>query len=202
MDTCFRRLTNGIPLRLIGAAATALLVGAMTAQGAPVRSLYSDPKASQVGDLLTIIVIESTQASRSASTQTSKTNSIGFAAGIDTKPRGGKASGSGSTQTALNGAGTTRSSGELTTTVTALVTEVLPNGYLKVEGSRELTINNEKETLRVSGICRTEDIQPDNVLLSNQLANPSISYTGDGWIAKQQKPNIVLRLLASILPFF
>jgi len=169
---------------------------------APVRSLYSDPKAAEVGDLVTIIVLESTQASRSASTQTSKTNSIGFSGGFQNKVRSTGASANGSTSTALNGVGSTHSSGELTTTVTALVTEVLPNGYLRVEGTRELTINNEKETLRVSGIVRPEDIQPNNVILSNQLANPTISYTGEGWIAKQQRPNIVLRLLASLLPFF
>lgn len=173
-----------------------------TATAAPVRSLYSDPKASQVGDLVTIIVVESTQASRSASTQTSKTNAIGFSGGFQNKVRSTGASASGNTSTALNGTGTTRSSGELTTTVTALVTATLPNGYLRVEGTRELTINAEKETLRVSGVCRAEDIQPNNVIYSNQLANPSISYTGDGWIAKQQRPNIVLRVLASILPFF
>lgn len=175
-------------------------VGVVSA--APVRSLYSDPRASEVGDLVTIIVVESTQASRSASTQTSKTNSIGFSGGFQNRVHSTNTSAQGSTSTALNGTGTTRSSGELTTTVTALVTEVLPNGYLRVEGTRELTINHEKEILRVSGICRVEDIQPNNVLFSNQLANPIISYTGDGWIAKQQRPNIILRILGSILPFF
>ena len=182
------------------AAAIWLVVAASLVAGIPqakAESLYTDIKASKVGDLLTIIVVESTQASRSASTQTSKSGSIGlrFDSGSDLTAY------SGATSAQHQGDGTTKSSGALRTTVTATITEVLPNGDLKVEGKRELTINNEKEILSVSGVCRTVDVTSQNTVFSNQLASASIAYTGEGWIAKQQKPNIFLRILVGILPF-
>jgi flagellar L-ring protein precursor FlgH len=180
----------------------ALLALASASQGAPVRSLYADPKASQVGDLVTILVVESTQASRSASTESNKVDSLGLRGDLDTKASAGRAVATGTTSASHNGTGTTRSRGALTTTVTAVVTEVLPNGYLRVQGSRELTINEETEVLTVEGTCRVDDIRTNNTIFSHQLANARIRYTGKGWIAKQQKPNIILRILAGILPFF
>ena len=177
-----------------------LVVGVLltaAAGAAWAESLYTDIKSSKVGDLLTIIVVESTQASRTASTQTSKSGSLGF----QFNSSGELTSFGNSTAAEHRGDGTTESSGKLRTTVTAMITGVLPNGYLKVKGTRELTINNEKEILTVAGICRTVDISTDNTIRSNQLANAEIAYTGEGWIAKQQKPNIFLRILVGILPF-
>ena len=178
------------------ATAIGLLLGAGLTSAIS-ESLYMDIKSSEVGDLLTIVVVESTQASRTASTQTKKQGSVGFR--MDSS---GAITSNGAALSADHmGDGTTKSSGALRTTVTAMITEVLPNGYLKVEGTRQLTINNEKEILMVSGVCRRVDISANNTIRSNQLANATIEYTGEGWIAKQQKPNILLRILVGILPF-
>ncbi|GIX07883.1 MAG: flagellar L-ring protein [Candidatus Poribacteria bacterium] len=183
--------------------AWALSSGAAWAQQSVPRSLYADLKASRVGDVVTVLVLESTQASRSATIQTGRSDSIGF----DGSFRSGTgtqqgASGQFGANAEHNGGGETRSSGVLRTTVTAVVTEVLPNGYLQLEGTRILDINGEKEILRVRGICRPQDIRKDNTILSNQLANAEISYTGEGLIAKHNKPNLFLRILSSLLPFF
>ena len=174
--------------------------------GAQAKSLFADIKASKVGDTVTIIVNESTQASRSATTQTSRSSGVslngGFAnrsntANTSTSMEGGFTGGS-----EHSGTGVTRSSGALTTVVTAIVTEVQANGLLKVEGSRLLQVNEETATLTVSGLLRAVDISRTNSVLSTQLADADISYTGDGPINKQQKPNMFVRILTSILPFF
>ncbi len=189
---------NGLPITL------ALLLGSAVC-GAEAKSLFADIKAAEVGDTVTIIIDESTQASRSASTQTSRSSGVNLNGGFanrsatttTTNIEGGFTGGSDH-----SGTGVTRSSGALRTTVTAVVTEVQPNGLLKVEGSRLLQINEEKATLTVTGLLRAVDISRTNSVLSTQLANPEISYTGDGPINKQQKPNMLVRILTSILPFF
>ena len=187
--------------RALLATALGMLV-ALAVNAAPGRSLYADVTASRVGDLVTVIVVESTQASRTASTKTSRKGGVGFDAGFDGGATSKGYKGRFSTTADHDGGGTTSSSGILRTTVTAIVKEVLPNGYLVLEGSRELNINGEKEILTVTGVGRPQDIRQDNTILSNQLANANISYTGDGLITKQNKPSLFIRILSSILPFF
>ncbi len=197
------RRRDSLPIAL-----SLMLGGAMcgAAGDAEARSLYADIKAAKVGDTVTIIVDESTQASRSASTKTSRTSGVSVNGGFANRSAGTNTSTSmdgGFTGGAEhNGTGVTRSSGTLTTIVTAIVTEVQANGLLKVEGTRQLQINEEKATLTVTGLLRPVDISRTNSVLSTQLANPVISYTGEGWINKQQKPNLLVRILTSILPFF
>ncbi len=193
------RRRDGLPIAL------ALMLGSAVI-GAEARSLYADVKAVEVGDVVTIIVMESTQASRSASTRTSRASGFNLNGGFANRSSGSNTATSmegGFTGGAEhNGDGVTRSSGALTTTVTATVMEVQPNGFLKVEGSRLLQINDEKETLTVSGLLRPVDISRNNTVFSTQLADADISYTGEGEISKQQKPSIFVRILTTILPFF
>ena len=76
----------------------------------------------------------------------------------------------------------------MTATVTAVVTQVLPNGNLVIEGSREVTVNNEQELIVLSGVVRPKDISPGNVVLSTALGNGQIAYYGSGIIAEKQRP--------------
>lgn len=197
------RRRDGLPIAL-----SLMLGGAMCGAtgGAQARSLYADIKAANVGDTVTIIVDESTQATRAASTQTSRSSGVslngGFANRSSTSNTATSMEGGFTGGSEHNGTGVTRSSGTLTTTVTAVVTEIQPNGLLKVEGSRLLQINEERATLTVTGLLRPVDISRTNTVLSTQLANADISYTGDGLINNQQKPNLFVRILTSILPFF
>ena len=190
---------NGLPITLA-------LVLSSAALGAEAKSLFADIKAAKVGDTVTIIVNESTQASRTATTQTSRSSGVSLNGGFSNRSTGSNTAtsveGGFTGGSDHSGTGVTRSSGALTTVVTAVVTEVQANGLLKVEGSRLLQVNDETATLTVSGLLRPVDISSDNSVVSTQLADANISYTGDGPINKQQKPNMLVRILTSILPFF
>lgn len=166
-------------------------------------SMFTDQKARQVGDLLTIIVVERASASKEANTQTSRSSnrngSLGGFVGINTRGLGkGIRLNSGSTFT---GSGSTSRSETLNATVPVTVTEVLPNGNLKVEGQRQVTVNGEKQILNVKGVVRPRDIAPNNTIFSTNLANAEITYKGDGIVSRQQKPGLISRILDFIWIF-
>jgi len=166
-------------------------------------SMFTDQKARQVGDLLTIIVVERASASKEANTQTSRSSnrngSLGGFVGINTRGLGeGIRLNSGST---FAGSGSTSRSETLNATVPVTVTEVLPNGNLKVEGQRQVTVNDEKQILNVKGVVRPHDIAPNNTIFSTNLANAEITYKGDGIVSRQQKPGLISRILDFIWIF-
>ena len=166
-------------------------------------SMFTDQKARQVGDLLTVLVVERASASKQANTKTSRTSdrngSLGSLAGIKT---GGLGKGinlkSGST---FDGSGSTSRTDTLQATVPVIVTEVLPSGNLRVEGQRRVTVNAEKQVLIVSGIVRPHDIASNNTIQSANLAEAEIKYEGDGIVARQQKPGLISRILDFIWIF-
>ena len=153
------------------------------------RSLFADLKASRVGDIVTVLVMESASATKNATTKTSKSSTRGISSSFE------PVKGQFSSDTAHNGSGSTSRSGEITATVPAVVTQVLPNGNLLIEGKRELIINKDKETISVRGMVRRQDITSSNTVLSTQLADAQIQYEGDGFIAKQQRPGLLGRIL-------
>jgi len=163
-------------------------------------------RASEVGDIVTIIVNESTQGGRSNTADGGA--SFDYPDGLDSESL---------TRLRFAKRASLDDRRHLRATITALVTEVTPNGFLKVEGQRQLRINDEIDTLTVQGILRSEDISVDNTVFSTQLANADITYTGDGLTpkteetpeeddvskpakhAKQAGP--VMRFLAGFIPF-
>lgn len=156
-------------------------------------SLYADHRARQVGDTVTIIIAESSKASKSASTQTSKksgsSSSLDDLFGVSGLPlkMGTDAASD------YSGSGSTTRSGSMEATISATVKEVLPNGNLLLEGTRQIAVNDDVQTITVSGIVRPQAIGSDNSVLSTYLANAEIKYVGDGPTA--QRPGIVTRIL-------
>ena len=157
-------------------------------------SLYTDIRAHDVGDLLTIVVLESTTAQSAATTKTSQDDSVSAFAGtglfariFKELPLTANNSRNG------NGSGTTTRSGTLTTTLSVLVKEVLPNGTMKVEGSRMVGINKETQHVIFSGVVRPEDISPDNTISSNLIAQVEVHYDGKGIVAETQRMGILSR---------
>jgi flagellar L-ring protein precursor FlgH len=107
----------------------------------------------------------------------------------------------GGTQT-LDGEGTTSRTTTLTTSLTARVTHVLPNGYLVLEGTRVININTEHQTITVRGVVRPEDLSAANSIASVSIADLEIQVNGKGVVADAtRRPNILYRLLLGILPF-
>jgi flagellar L-ring protein precursor FlgH len=165
-----------------------------------------DVRASQVDDVLTIIVNESASAVATGVTKTqrasSAVNSVNSLAGIN--PPGGSlvnlANMAGSSQ--LNGQGTTSRTTTLTTTLTARVTRVLPNGCLVVESSKEIQVNAEHQIITVRGVVRPADIDTTNSVLSSRLAQLEVHIDGKGVVNDAiRRPNPLYRLMLWLLPF-
>lgn len=160
-------------------------------------SLYEDMRARRVGDVITIVLTERTNASKQASTSTSKDTSIevenptlfGRELRFDL-PRPFNSSKQNATlatsvdsSNAFDGEGDSAQSNSLTGNITVTVAEVLPNGNLIVQGQKRVTINQGDEVVRFSGIVRPQDISPDNTVVSTKVANARIAYVGEGMLA-------------------
>jgi flagellar L-ring protein FlgH len=168
-------------------------------------SLTTDPRAHAVNDLLTVRVVESITAAGTADSSLSK-KSAGSASvtkmfglekvlpkSLDPTSLAGTAS-----DTNFAGGGSTARTGELTATMTVRVAEVLPNGDLVLEGAREIDINGDRQMVVLTGVARTADILPPNVVLSTQIGQLSIRYFGRGLIKDNLKPGWLIRVLNKV----
>jgi flagellar L-ring protein precursor FlgH len=152
-------------------------------------SLYSDHKANRVGDIVTIIIAESSRASKSDATQTSKKSgsngSLSDLFGLGKLPLSVGVDGGSD----YSGSGTTTRSGSMDAKISVSVKEILPNGNLVLEGTRNVNVNDDMQTITISGMVRPEDIAPDNTVLSIYMANAEIKYKGQG--QSTQTPGII-----------
>lgn len=172
--------------------------------------MFSDQRARSVGDILTINIVEVSQASESASTATTRKSQtvagLGNFFGLESNPNGPwKNSATLINANAPNndftGTGATTRAGSLSATITARVMDVLPNGNLIIEGKREIYVNNEKKELLLQGIVRPRDIAFNNTISSTQIADAKVIYTGIGVVAEKQRPGWAARLFDFVWPF-
>lgn len=170
------------------------------------RAFFKDQRAHQIGDILTVRVIVTDRAQISNQTKRSRANDehlgvpnlfgLEDKTGIDT----GELLNADST-TSSSGAGTVNRSEQLSTTVAAVVTQVLPNGNLVIEGRQEVRVNFEIRELIVAGVVRPEDIESANTIDSSKIAEARISYGGRGQISDVQQPRYGQQALDVLLPF-
>ncbi len=160
-------------------------------------SLYSDIRARRVGDVITVVLTERTNASKTASTSTKKDTSINLEAPtlfgrtlrfdlprpFSSAKKNATLETGVSSANAFDGEGDAAQSNSLTGNITVTVSEVLPNGNLMVRGQKRLTINQGNEYVQFSGIVRPLDITSDNTVLSTKVADARIAYIGDGILA-------------------
>jgi flagellar L-ring protein FlgH len=171
-------------------------------QQAQSLSYFEDPRGHRVGDVITIRLTEAFNASKTASTQTQKDNSTLLAPPLF----GGKMPIGGDTsltaKRSFTGNGTATQQNALTGSITAVVTEVLPNGNLLISGERALQLNQGEEFVRVQGVVRVIDVQADNSITSDRIADARISYNGQGVIDASNKQGWLARFFSSpITPF-
>ncbi|CCE11755.1 Flagellar L-ring protein (Basal body L-ring protein) [Bradyrhizobium sp. STM 3843] len=173
------------------------------------RAFFKDQRAHQVGDLLTVTVNITDQANFANETQRSRTGKedSGITDFIGSKTISqankilpGRLLTEDSSSTS-DGKGSIQRSESLTTSVAAVVTQVLPNGNLVVEGKQEIRVNYEIRELIVAGIVRPEDIQSDNTIDSTKIAQARISYGGRGQITDIQQPRYGQQVMDILLPF-
>ncbi len=154
-------------------------------------ALFEDRRAARVGDILSIILSERTQSSKTADTEIKKENSLKFNAGtvLGTIPTYGDYSmNMDVTQDReLKGEAQSDQSNSLNGSIAVTVSEILPNGLLVIRGEKWMTFNSGDEFIRVRGLVRPEDIQPDNTVLSTRLADARITYSGKGDLADSNR---------------
>jgi flagellar L-ring protein precursor FlgH len=178
--------------------------GSLFTPGARLADLARDPRASQVDDVVTVVVAESASATAKGSTQSARAsgakNSVGPVAGLTRLPLSQLASLSGDQK--LDGAGATSREAVLTTTLSARVTRVLPNGSMLIEGSKTLQINSEQQLVTVRGVVRPSDLGAGNIVRSDRLANLEVRINGKGVVGDAvRRPFFLYRALLGLLPF-
>jgi len=158
------------------------------------KEMFVDKKARKVGDTITVVIVETSVSSSSASTDAKKSSSTSVDPGIGPliKNIPGISYGGGDT---MKSSGSTTRSSNFTATMTVTVTKVDENGNLEIEGSRSVQTNAEKEEIKLSGKVRPQDIGADNSILSSSIADAKITHTGKGPIGSRQREGIIGRIL-------
>jgi len=174
------------------------------------RSFFKDQRAHQIGDLLTVTVNITDQANFANETQRQRiaTEDTGVTAFLGSALLGQNAKNAltgrmfqADSNSQTDGKGSIVRQETLQTNVAAIVTQVLPNGNLVVEGKQEIRVNYERRELIVAGIVRPEDIQSDNVIDSSKIAQARIAYGGHGEISDLQQPRYGSQVMDVLLPF-
>jgi flagellar L-ring protein precursor FlgH len=167
--------------------------------------LTGDFKAGRVGDLITIVVVHDTTANNANSVSTART--LAASSGITALPGQLKTTGvaqlfSPNSSQALTGKSQASTTSSLQTTLSGRVVAVLSSGLLVIEAERQLTMNNENQTVLVRGLVRRADIGPDNTVASNTIGDLELELKGKGVLSDGTRPpNIVVRTLLRILGF-
>ncbi len=189
-------------------AASNVSSGSLWQEGRPASLLFTDARALRVNDLVVVKIEEVADAHRS--TDTNVDRSSDSSAKIDaflnllSKLPAGMGSNfgiSGNSKSTFKSAGDTARSEYLTATVPAVVTKVLPNGNLFVEGHRVILVNAEEQHFYISGVVRPIDIDQDNSVKSSMVADAEIEFVGRGVLTDNQKQGILSRYLGWMWPF-
>ena len=174
------------------------------------RAFFKDQRASRIGDILTVTVNITDKANIANETQRSRTakDDSGLTDFAGSKLLGGDAAKvlpgrllTADSTSSSDGKGSVNRQEALQTNVAAVVTQLLPNGNLVVEGKQEIRVNFEIRELIVAGIVRPEDIQSDNTIDSSKIAQARIAYGGRGQITDVQQPRYGQQVMDVLLPF-
>ena len=195
--------------------------GSLWQAGSSLNAMFIDTKARNIGDIVTVKIEESAKATNKANTETERKS--GLEAGIDklfqledwwtnkimTNVKGdwpridpfGNPSIKGSMKSEFEGDGETSREGTLDAYITCRVMDVMPNGNLKIVGTREVMVNYENQMIILSGVIRPRDIAEDNVILSTFVSDAKIAYSGSGIVDDRQRPGWLTNLMNEMWPF-
>jgi flagellar L-ring protein precursor FlgH len=168
-------------------------------QGEGSGSIYTEKRARRVGDVITVMILETNQATNAASNNNQKNATMHVGAGLgflgtnilNTDNQIGVGS-----RANYQGQGTSSRSSKVTGQMTAKVASVLPSGNYVIEGTRYVEVNEEKQLIEISGEIRPDDINSDNTVLSTRIANARVKITGTGPASETAKPGLLTRVLS------
>ncbi|RXK52944.1 flagellar basal body L-ring protein FlgH [Oleiharenicola lentus] len=174
------------------------------------RGMTSDRRASRVGDILTVVVAESATASsaqtKSANRDSSLEDAIGqfiYSAAVSGRftHKGELPSSSASGKSSYSGGGQVNNSQTLTARAAVLVTDVLPNGNLVIEGARMVTFSGETQHVVLRGVVRAHDVSAANTVLSSNVADARVEFLSEGTLTEAQKRGWLSKLYEKLRPF-
>lgn len=167
--------------------------------------LFTDPRALQVGDILTVAISinDKAQFKNQSDRKRDASRSLGLGGSFTAGGAGSSfdIGGELSSGTATTGSGATTRSESIKLMIAAVVTDVLPNGNLVIAGSQEVRVNAELRILTIAGIARPSDIGSQNTISYDRIAEARISYGGRGRITEVQQPGYGQQFLDAVLPF-
>jgi flagellar L-ring protein FlgH len=173
------------------------------------RSFFHDPRASRVGDIITVNISVADAAKISNTTSRSRTNSdeagmsnlFGLERYLEASHMDPSKLVNMGSNTSNVGGGSVNRSETINLTLAALVTQVLPNGNMVIAGHQQMKVNGELRDLQISGIVRTEDITSSNTIDLTQIAEARISYGGKGTVSDVQEPRLGSQLFDILMPW-
>lgn len=160
-------------------------------------SLFGDVRPTAVGDIVTVVVSEKTSVKDEAKTDLTKTNNSNLADGVGFLGKILQAMGFKS-DSSMKGEGTTERKHTVSTRITCLVTEVLPNGNLVLEGGRDLQVHGETLHLLFKGVIRPRDVDHNNSVQSDLVANAEVGIKGKGSLTRVQRPGLLTQIFQAI----
>jgi len=180
------------------------------AAGSPERAMFSDQKATRVGDILTVVVSESASQSSSQKKNTSRESRVDASVSQFLFPASVSSFGTykGATpgikfggSTDFSGGGQVSNSQTINARAAVLVTDVLPNGNLVIEGARRMTFSGETQHIVLHGVVRAADVSPENTVLSSNIANARVEFITDGDLTDSRKKGWLTKLYDKLSPF-
>lgn len=169
--------------------------------------MFEDLRASRVGDIVIVQIVEEHKGSKSANTQADRESTYDGSLGGSFLGLNDLASAlvdgvelNASSENEFEGTGSTSREDTLSGMIAARVVEVLPNGDMRIRGRREVTVNSEKQTMTISGIVRRIDLDTTNTVLSTAIADAQIEYSGLGVVDDVQRPGWGIRIMDWIMP--
>ncbi|HVU15301.1 MAG TPA: flagellar basal body L-ring protein FlgH [Candidatus Didemnitutus sp.] len=170
------------------------------------RGMFADRKAGHGGDILTIVVSESVAAQNSQSTKSSRDSSIADAVSSFLYPstglhKGALPSVSITGKASYDGGGDISNTQSLASRAAVLVTDVLPNGNLVIEGVRVVTFSGETQYVVLHGLVRADDIAADNTVQSSNIADARVEFYSEGQLTDAQKRGWLTKLYEKLRPF-
>jgi flagellar L-ring protein FlgH len=158
-------------------------------------SPYSTAKSFKVGDIVTVLILETTSAVSKAGTDTNTTDNLSASfdhtiSRLGIQPSNSIKGGGGNT---FKGAGATTRTNSVTAKVASVVLKVLPNGNLMIAGDHKVEVNEEAQTIRITGVIRPKDVSVANTVFSYQVASATVSVKGKGSIGEAEEPGFISR---------
>jgi flagellar L-ring protein precursor FlgH len=186
------KIKNSLPALLYACllAAAGLVRAQSMVDPATFRGPAADSRAHRVGDLLTVLVLETTQARSKAATGADRKTDMSIKFDSPSYPYQSALDLSNKTR----GEGETTRIGELRAHITVRVTEIEPNGQLRVSGSQGLVVNKEHQTIVLSGVVRQEDISAENTVWSSRIGEADLQLVGQGAVSEGTRRNIISRV--------